>query len=294
MTYVSARWLAYVVLAAALASCLNATVAGAGGEAARTPRDVSGLVNDVRLRGCAGQRPASKPLKPDDALTGVAARLGRGGSLAAAVQAEKYPAQRSASIAVESAPSSAAFVKLLESERYCRLVTDNGFSRIGVAGDQRGTTIVLAAPFTAPAIGDAAAISQQALNAVNTARGKPRRCGSKSLAAAPPLRLDSLLANAAAAHARDMAARGRMSHEGSDGSTPQQRITRAGYPWRLAAENVAAGQTTVDEVVVTWLESPGHCANIMNPQFREMGIAFAFNASSPDGTYWAQTFGTRP
>jgi uncharacterized protein YkwD len=293
MSRATARALACLVLAGALVACLDTTVAGTGAGSARTPGDVIGLVNEVRLEGCASQRAAAKSLQRDAALDEVAARLARGGSLAAAVEAQKYPAQRSASIAVESAPSSAALVKLFESERYCRLVTDTGFTRIGVSIARSGTTIVLAAPFAAPAIGDAAAIAKQALEAVNAARGKPRRCGAKSFTAAPPLVLDPLLGNAAAAHARDMAGRGRMSHEGSDGSTPQVRITRAGYPWRLAAENVAAGQTTVDEVIATWLASPGHCANIMNAELRQMGIAFVFDASSPDGTYWAQTFGTR-
>jgi uncharacterized protein YkwD len=287
------RALACIVLTAALAACLNATVAGTGNARPGSAADVIGLVNDVRLRGCPGQRAASKRLAPDAALDAVAARLARGGSLAAAVQAEKYPAQRSASIAVESAPSPAALEKLFESDRYCRLVTDTGFTRIGVAGANRGATIVLAALFMAPALGDAAAMAQDALTSVNAARAKPRRCGSTAFAAASPLVLHPLLTSAAAAHARDMASRGRMSHAGSDGSTPEQRISRTGYPWRLAAENVAAGQTTVDEVIATWLASPGHCANIMNPALREMGIAFVFAASSPDGTYWTQTLGTR-
>jgi uncharacterized protein YkwD len=292
MSRATASALAGLVLAGALAACLDTTVAGTGAANPRAPGELTGLVNGVRLKGCAGQRPAAKSLQPDAALDEVAARLARGGSLAAAVEAEKYPAQRSASIAVESAPSSAALVKLFESERYCRLVTDAGFSRIGISIARSGTTIVLAAPFAAPAIGDAAAIAKQALEAVNAARGKARHCGARSFTPAPPLALDALLGNAAAAHARDMASRGRMSHEGSDGSTPQVRITRAGYPWRLAAENVAAGQTTVDEVIATWFASPGHCANIMNPELRQMGIALVFDASSPDGTYWAQTFGT--
>jgi uncharacterized protein YkwD len=289
-----ARPLACIVLAASLAACLSARPAtGSGEDRPKTPAAVIGLVNDVRLRGCAGQRAASNRLEPDAALDQVAARLAAGGSLAAAVQAQKYPAQRSASIAVESTPSSAAIVKLFESDRYCRMVTDSGYTRIGVASGRAGTTIVLAAPFTAPEIGDAAHVAQQALASVNSARGAPRRCGSKPFAAAPPLALESRLTKAALAHARDMASHGHMSHEGSDGSTPQERITRAGYPWRLAAENVAAGQTAVAEVVATWLASPGHCANIMNPELREMGIAYVFDASSAEGTYWAQTFGTR-
>jgi uncharacterized protein YkwD len=59
------------------------------------------------------------------------------------------------------------------------------------------------------------------------------------------------------------------------------------------AENIASGQTSADEVVQTWLESPGHCVNLMRPEMREMGVAYAFDASSADGTYWAQVFAAR-
>jgi uncharacterized protein YkwD len=56
---------------------------------------------------------------------------------------------------------------------------------------------------------------------------------------------------------------------------------------------VAAGDTTAEGVIRTWLASPGHCANLMNPALREMGIARAFEPASPKGTYWAQLFATR-
>ena len=287
--------LACAVLTATLAACLNAgTGAASGGGSDLDAREITRLVNDVRLRGCANQRPAAKPLQRDDDLDDVAARLARGGTLAAAVQAQRYPAQRSASIAVQPPASSTSLVGLLQSERYCRLVADSAFVRIGIASGKRGAaTLVLAAPFAPPAMDDPRDVARRALALVNAARSEPQTCGARSFASAPPLRLDTILGSVAAEHARDMASNGRMSHEGSDGSEPQERMTRAGYPWRLVAENVAAGQTTADEVVATWLASPGHCVNIMNPDLREMGIAFAFVASSPDGTYWAQTFGTR-
>jgi uncharacterized protein YkwD len=120
-----------------------------------------------------------------------------------------------------------------------------------------------------------------------------RRCGNDHFAAAPPIGLDATLGSVAEMHARDMARHGRMAHEGSDGSTPAQRLTRAGYGWRTVAENVAAGDTSADAVMRTWLASPGHCANLMNPDVREMGIAWAFEPSSPKGTYWVQLLATR-
>jgi uncharacterized protein YkwD len=87
-----------------------------------------------------------------------------------------------------------------------------------------------------------------------------------------------------------MAARSYIGHQGSDRSTPAGRATRAGYTWVSIAENVAAGQTTAEEVVNTWLASPGHCANLMNPRYSEMGIAYAVNSASEKGIYWAQVF----
>ena len=102
--------------------------------------------------------------------------------------------------------------------------------------------------------------------------------------------LSPLLNEAAFRHARDMAERGVLSHEGSDGSESGDRITRAGYAWRASGENVAAGQPDADTVVAAWLESPGHCATLMGPYFTEMGIAFVPAPEKNPAIYWAQVF----
>jgi uncharacterized protein YkwD len=125
---------------------------------------------------------------------------------------------------------------------------------------------------------------------VNDARAKARRCGRRRLAAVPPLTLSAMLSQAAAAHAADMAANGVMTHRGSDGSNAGERLTRAGYPWRAYGENVAAGQADADAVVRSWLDSPGHCANIMGAQFTQMGVAFALAPQGPLRILWAQVF----
>ena len=80
-----------------------------------------------------------------------------------------------------------------------------------------------------------------------------------------------------------------MKHEGRNGSTPGQRVTQAGYRWRAVGENVAAGQPTADAVMAAWLSSPGHCANIMNGQYTEMGIASAANERDKYGVYWTMS-----
>jgi uncharacterized protein YkwD len=254
--------------------------------------DVAGTVNAARSRGCGGEAKGAPVLRPDPRLDTVAARLPGGEKLADAVAAERYPAARSKSILVTRAADSEALYRLLTS-RFCADLADPELRTIGVAhrGDQ--ISIVLAAPFLPPTAADPGTVARRALALVNQARAQPRRCGSRSLPAAPALALDATLGSVAAAHARDMAHTGRMAHEGSDGSTAAERVTRAGYPWRTVAENVAAGDRTAEAVVQTWLDSPGHCANLMNPDVREMGIAYAFEASSPKGTYWAQVFAAR-
>jgi uncharacterized protein YkwD len=104
----------------------------------------------------------------------------------------------------------------------------------------------------------------------------------------PPLAANPKLAAAAEAHARDMATHDKMTHEGSDGSAPAQRVEKQGYHFKGSGENVAEGYETVDEVMKGWMNSPHHKANILG-EFTEMGGARAF---SEDGKpYWCAVFG---
>jgi uncharacterized protein YkwD len=129
------------------------------------------------------------------------------------------------------------------------------------------------------------------LTLVNQARTQPRRCGSQAFGAAPSLSLNEVLTRAAATHAESMARYGYMEHRGRDGSSPADRASRVGYDWRSIGENIAMGQTTPEKVMQDWLHSPEHCANIMEPRFTEMGLAYAVNKGSEGGIYWAQAFG---
>jgi len=129
------------------------------------------------------------------------------------------------------------------------------------------------------------------LGLVNEARARPRRCGGERHAAVPPLAQSAILDRVAVAHAREMAARGRMSHSGADGSTPGERAIRAGYRWQAIGENVAYGQPTSEQVVAGWLGSAHHCANIMDPDYTDMGIGFAAGTRDSARPYWSQVFG---
>ncbi|MGW1652640.1 CAP domain-containing protein [Streptomyces atratus] len=126
----------------------------------------------------------------------------------------------------------------------------------------------------APASGAAARI----LTLVNSERSK---------AGCSPLTVNAKLTKAAQDHSADMASHRNMSHTGSDGSAPGDRITRAGYRWSAYGENVAYGYTTPESVMAGWMDSPGHKRNILDCSFKEIGVGLA-----QPGSYWTQDFGT--
>jgi uncharacterized protein YkwD len=116
------------------------------------------------------------------------------------------------------------------------------------------------------------------INAQRAAAGKPAlaRCGS--------------LDRAAQAHTEDQAATNTMTHTGSDGSTLGPRANRAGYlGWTSLGENVAMGYSTVDAVMIGWMNSSGHRANLLNGGYTHVGVGLAHSASGQ--AYWTQDFG---
>jgi uncharacterized protein YkwD len=131
------------------------------------------------------------------------------------------------------------------------------------------------------------------LTRVNNERQQARTCGSSLYAATSPLAWHCSLEAAAQIHSTDMADNNFFSHTGSDGSNAGQRISATGYSWRAWGENIAAGYATVESVVTGWLDSPGHCGNIMNPIVTEMGAASTSNSSADFQIYWTQVFADR-
>jgi uncharacterized protein YkwD len=109
----------------------------------------------------------------------------------------------------------------------------------------------------------------------------------RSYAAAPALAWNDRLTQAADVHSRDMQANDFFSHTGSNGSSFSQRIGAAGYAWSSAGENIAAGQSSINVVVDGWIDSDGHCANLMNPSFQHVGLACVSGSGSNSyRTYW--------
>jgi len=126
-----------------------------------------------------------------------------------------------------------------------------------------------------------------ALRIINAKRAQGATCGTRgSFAPAASLAWNTALANAAYGHSLDMAQHNFFAHDGSDGSTFDQRITAAGYGWSSVAENIAGGPTSVQAVVDGWMASDGHCANLMSASYRDMGLACARNSASTYGWYW--------
>jgi uncharacterized protein YkwD len=147
--------------------------------------------------------------------------------------------------------------------------------------------LALAVAAPVPAAADPA---QSVLASVNAVRAKAG-CG--------PLKFDTALMAAAKTHARNMAELDFFGHTGKDGRGFASRIRREGYRYGLAAENIAAGQPTVERAVKAWLDSPGHRRNILNCRFKDTGIAMVYQ---PDDRplrgqsrglryYWVQLFG---
>jgi uncharacterized protein YkwD len=177
-------------------------------------------------------------------------------------------------------------------DKYCGRILSGAFAAVGTAHHGNAWQVILAHPLVIPPLPGQAALSEELLALVNEARATPRSCGAQAFGAAPPVAWNASLAQAALGHSQDMAAKRYFNHKEPGGSAPADRATRAGYRWKQIGENIASGQHTVAEAVAGWLDSPGHCANIMNPAYTEMGAAYAVNPDNENHTpYWTQMFG---
>lgn len=249
-------------------------------------------INDYRNapQDCEGRRLApSGPLTPTRALSNL--RISPGMPLHEALKENGYQAKRVQVISVSGTSNPATAMRFVQ-QRYCSLLSSRQYAAIGVSHRAGTWQIVFAQPLLSDQLADWRAAGKEVLKHVNAARAKPRSCGSRKFAAAAPLAWNDKLAKAALLHSRDMAEKNYFSHAAQDGNDASDRATRAGYAWRRVGENIAAGQGSAQEVVSGWLSSPGHCTNIMKPEFTEMAAAFAVNSDSDSTIYWTQVFGT--
>ena len=107
-----------------------------------------------------------------------------------------------------------------------------------------------------------------------------------------PLKLNPELTEAAKGHSRDLAKWDRISHYGSDGSNPWDRVKRSGYKARLAAENVGTGQIDFNEVMRGWKDSPGHNKNLLLNDADHMGIALVQDPKTEFKSFWTLVIGS--
>jgi uncharacterized protein YkwD len=134
---------------------------------------------------------------------------------------------------------------------------------------------------------------REVLQHVNAARALPRKCGDAAMAAAAPLAWNDMLFDAAVDQSQDMATHDYFDHTDSRGNRVMQRATARGYVWRAIGENIAGGDGSVERVMAGWLRSPGHCSNIMNPDYADIGVACVERDGTRWGTYWTMVLGRR-
>jgi uncharacterized protein YkwD len=145
------------------------------------------------------------------------------------------------------------------------------------------------------------------LNAINQARSVEQNCHSRGVfPAVSALIWSDKLYKASYEHTNDLVKTETFSHSGSGTehdwtgyklakeSSMVERVENYSYNWSRVGENIAAGTyTSTPQVVIQqWLESDGHCANLMNADFTEVGMAMVYSANSIYKYYWTQNFGT--
>ncbi|MDT9699095.1 CAP domain-containing protein [Streptomyces sp. P17] len=250
------------------------------------PDGFAGLINSARASA------GSPPIALDARLTSAArdhatamAASGRlnGAGLYPRVTATGYTYLTVGEHLVSGPRSPAEFVDYcLRSDRSRRTLLDPVFVHAGLAqvparSGEVYWTALWARPFT-PA--DLARTATEVVELTNRERAR---------AGLSPLAVDPVLTTAAQAHSADMVARAFYAHTSPEGSRPWDRAAAAGSRRRSIGENIACGQRSPAEVVLGWMNSPGHRANILKRDFTHIGIGFAGGGEA--GTYWTQLFG---
>jgi uncharacterized protein YkwD len=256
---------------------------------------LAAMINGYRAApgACEGHAVApAAPLDTHPALSQV--RIGPATFIENALERVGYAAEQAELVSVTGPEDAKAALAVLV-QKHCRTLLSTRFSAIGSYREGKEWTVVLARPappLPSVAFPDWRDAGRVILDGVNAARASGYTCGRQYFPPAPPLSWNAALGKAALGHSEDMAARRYFAHKAKDGSMAAERALRAGYRWRQVGENIAFGQNTPEEAVAGWLDSPGHCANIMNAGFTEMGAAYGIAAERRAGIiYWTQVFG---
>ena len=281
--------------------------------------DALATVQMLRAGGCGGILPAAPPVRRNAALDRIAEQWAAGRALAQAAADSGYRPELTGGFHFMGSTDS--MVQQLRRSG-CNVVVDRAVRAIGVYQRNSDIWLVLISPLAPagpasagqgghppaaaqmPAAASAPApprpaplaatgaplLSTRALQLVNEARARGARCGPRQFAPAPPLTFSGTLAGVAFGHANDMAEHNYFEHQDLSGKSPADRVRATGYQEKLVGENIAYGPDSIEDVVQGWLDSPGHCENIMDPRFVEMGIAYAAGRVARHGLYWVQVF----
>lgn len=273
-----------LALAAGLMACSHVLAS----EESQLINAINAYRSQIQL--CAGQ--PSQELPPLSADTRLILPSNGFGDLQQALSRAAYPMVNVQAITLSGPRDVQAAMNAVQ-ESFCRVVLDPQFVDIGVSRDQREWRIVLARPLLSSGLGDWQAEGQKMLDLLNSARTQPHQCGAQAFNPTTALTWSASLGTAAQTHTLDMANNNYFDHKDRTGGTPGDRAELSGYIAQHIGENIAAGLDTPRKVVDGWLASPGHCANIMNPAFSELGAAYAVDPKSDAGIYWTALFGTQ-
>jgi uncharacterized protein YkwD len=249
--------------------------------------DASSALTNLPIADCGMETAHNASWHATRLLDEAARRWAEGGDLSDAVARSGYAA---------TAVSGLRFYGLDAADRprlsaaSCRVLSDRSLNDVGVFRRADELWVVFAAQAVLPNSKDAEAMVQRAANLVNEAREQGHRCGNRAWPRANPVRLSATLSEVALQHALDMARHHYFDHQDLSGRSPADRVKAAGYREQRIAENIAYGPLSTEDAIAGWLNSPGHCENLMDPRFKEMGIAFAPGSGEHQELYWVQLF----
>jgi uncharacterized protein YkwD len=126
---------------------------------------------------------------------------------------------------------------------------------------------------------------------VNVERARGAICGGQWFPPAGPVVVSPQLMASARGHSWDMAIGNYMAHTSRDGRSASERMRAAGYYGGMTGENIARGYASPSEVMTGWMQSAGHCRNVMSPHFRFVGVGYVFTPANEMRHYWTQNFG---
>ncbi len=174
----------------------------------------------------------------------------------------------------------------------CLLAACGSGSEDGTSTSAPANAVVVASDNAAAEPKDSSAtpdgeFAQATLKAINDTRAVARRCGDANYPAVAPLRWNLRVTEAAAIESRWMQSNNTWGHVWPDGTAVADRLTRAAYNWQSAGENIAAGFVTLETVMQAWIDSPGHCVNLMRADVDEVGVNLILgNGTNTYRSYW--------